>query len=87
MTNDRSRTSQPEQSWVHSTKSTFISSEDPFTVLETISKPAYTSSELFSDPLGQLSRPNKYEGLKLGAIPILKPPPKPMQFLNAQKGS
>ncbi|KAG6671805.1 auxilin-related protein 2 isoform X1 [Carya illinoinensis] len=83
--NSGSRTIQPQQSRVHSAKSTFISSEDPFTILESISKPAYTSSELFSDPLEQLSRPNKSEGTKLGAIPILRAPPKPMQVLNAQK--
>jgi hypothetical protein len=69
----------------------FTSSDDPFVVLESTSNPAYTSTELFSDPLEQISKLNSSGGTRPGissnAIPSLRPPPKPTQVSNADKGS
>ncbi|KAB1200526.1 Auxilin-related protein 1 [Morella rubra] len=83
-------TNQPQQALVHSTissKDPFV--EDPFAVLESISKPAYTSSDVFSDPLEQMSKLNNSGGKRLGAssnaIPPLRPPPKPTQVPKAEK--
>lgn len=82
------RANQAQQSSIHSTKPAFTS-EDPFVILESTSTTAYTSSELFSDPLEEISKLSKSGGTKLGvssnAIPSLRPPPKPMQISKADK--
>lgn len=84
------RANQTQRSSIHSTKPAFTS-EDPFVILESTSTTAYTSSELFSDPLEEISKLSKSGGTKLGvssnAIPSLRPPPKPMQVSKADKGS
>lgn len=84
------RANQAQQSSIHSNKPAFTS-EDPFVILESTSTTAYTSSELFSDPLEEIGKLSESGGTKLGvslnAIPSLRPPPKPMQVSKADKGS
>ncbi|KAJ4950267.1 hypothetical protein NE237_027099 [Protea cynaroides] len=62
-----SKTNQPQQSTVPSTKSTASVMDDPFVVLESTSTPVYQPSGLFTDPLEQMSkasnsRSSKFDG-------------------------
>ena len=76
----------PRKSTIHSTTSTFTSSEDPFVVLESstsTSKSAYASPDLL-DPLERISKLNNSGSTK---PPHLKSPPRGTQILKGDKGS
>ncbi|KAL5776858.1 hypothetical protein ACOSP7_009784 [Xanthoceras sorbifolium] len=73
---------------VEATKSTFMSAEDPFVVLERTSTQRNSSSDPFTDPLEELGKLTHSGGSKLNVSkvsPILKPPPRPAQVLKADK--
>ena len=72
---------------VTSNKPAVASHDDPFLVFETTSTTA--SSESFLDSLEQISKLNNSKGTRgsSGTSPSLRPPPKPMNASNSNKGS
>ncbi|KAK0577634.1 hypothetical protein LWI29_036206 [Acer saccharum] len=73
---------------VKAAKSTFMSAEDPFVVLERTSTPGNSSSDPFTDPLEELGKLTQSGGSKPNVSkvsPILKPPPRPAQVLKADQ--
>ncbi|KAK2659440.1 hypothetical protein Ddye_005973 [Dipteronia dyeriana] len=73
---------------VKAAKSTFMSAEDPFVVLERTSTPGNCSSDPFTDPLEELGQLTQSRGSKPNVSkvsPILKPPPRPAQVLKVDQ--